>query len=349
MSFAPILSESLTSLTKSADEKFGSYVGMVDDYFDTISGGGLLGKITVVGGRSSSSTVDPALYKAIKSKKKIEKVHYVSPKYRQPSWFVTQIEDGEVAKLSNTDDRLLSKCPSEPKKSKSYKLTENHTMFDDYANAVAIDKMDHRHGGRSNFGNSEDDVSSEDPSSDELSSDEVAIFEPDEKKWNDIIDDQTLSDATDTVTKMFGEMDIKLVNYKTFTPVEFDKLGATNHRARLNATLEEMFDQPRDLQSVEHHKTNPSSPVAILMKDNEYVVLDGVHRIVASYLLGSPIKAALFRMTSPNSHGGEIPEINFTKLGSNDNEKVPPSFTIWDAVKSQDETTDIFNISSALK
>lgn len=119
------------------------------------------------------------------------------------------------------------------------------------------------------------------------------------KQWYNMLDNQTLKDATETAKNLYG---INITYYKSImlTPEQFDKLNVLNHRAQLNKSLEEIFpynDQPRgykDITSVKYHMTHKSYPVVLLFYQNQFIVLDGVHRIVAAYLTNSPIYAFIF-------------------------------------------------------
>jgi hypothetical protein len=88
----------------------------------------------------------------------------------------------------------------------------------------------------------------------------------------------------------------RLVNYTTHTPAEFDQLEITNHRARLNTNLTDMYDNDRDVESVKHSMHSDVSPIAILeITPSTYVVLDGAHRIAAAYLTNTAIIAANYK------------------------------------------------------
>jgi hypothetical protein len=132
------------------------------------------------------------------------------------------------------------------------------------------------------------------------------------------LSEQTWIDASMTAAKHFPINDtfidndtlidndhqsvLKIVNYMTFTRERFDELKVQNHRASLGRTLDEIFptnDRPRgqdDISSVEYHiKCDVITPI-VLLKNNikgcdNYVVLDGAHRIVAAYLTNRLIPA----------------------------------------------------------
>lgn len=61
-------------------------------------------------------------------------------------------------------------------------------------------------------------------------------------------------------------------------------------------------DSHYDRGSVEYHqqqiRQQNSPPIWILQKNNRYILLDGVHRIVASYLENVPVKTFIIKMYS---------------------------------------------------
>ncbi len=124
------------------------------------------------------------------------------------------------------------------------------------------------------------------------------------KKWHAQVDPATLTDALATARALgFGEL--REVGYRVYSPAEFERLGATNHRARLGSTLEEIFpehDRPRgdaDISAVKYHMSARSSPI-VLLEDSGVIVLDGVHRLVAAYLMGGPIRALVMQKKNPD-------------------------------------------------
>ncbi len=124
-------------------------------------------------------------------------------------------------------------------------------------------------------------------------------------RWATRIDAQTLKDAAGTALTHYNvTIGTRPTEYMTFTPQEFDAAQVQNHRARLGASLDEMFpihDRPRgnaDVDSVLYWQTHKASPVALLrLQDGQLVTLDGVHRVIAAYLTDSKIRAAIFNHT----------------------------------------------------
>lgn len=119
------------------------------------------------------------------------------------------------------------------------------------------------------------------------------------KSWAPTVDTQTWVDASATAESL-GLPPIRAVSYENFSPVEFSHLGASNHRARLGASLDEMFpltDRPRglaDIDSVKWHMQNTSSP-AVMFRGGDHgdIVLDGAHRIIAAFLTNSTVRVLI--------------------------------------------------------
>ena len=116
-----------------------------------------------------------------------------------------------------------------------------------------------------------------------------------------VVDNKTWIDAKQTAKNNYN-VDIQPLCYVQYTVDEFDNLRAENHRAVKNKSLEEIFppnDRPRgeaDIKSVKYHMSHKSHPIVLLKNDNippGYIVLDGVHRIVAAYLTNSNILALI--------------------------------------------------------
>jgi len=120
-------------------------------------------------------------------------------------------------------------------------------------------------------------------------------------KFTTELSTDTLRDAKETAS-LLGYNSIKYSHRQIFTPEEFDSLNCQNHRARLGATLADIFppeDCPRgpaDISSVEYHMTTMAaiSPVGMLLSPDGYIMLDGVHRLVAAYITSSPIHCHIY-------------------------------------------------------
>ena len=118
-----------------------------------------------------------------------------------------------------------------------------------------------------------------------------ALPQEKEIRWNKQI--KNTRDGFETIFTLFGNSSPRLDQCFTVTPKEFELLGVHNHRAQLKKTLLEMFpedDRPRgndDIESVLYHLTTKSKvdPVMIYKYRNELTVVDGVHRLIAAYLL----------------------------------------------------------------
>lgn len=118
--------------------------------------------------------------------------------------------------------------------------------------------------------------------------------------WKSQIDDE--QDGIETARNMFSfDPSVEIIggDYKTVDKTEFDRLNVQNHRADVNATtIDEIFppeDRPRgeaDISSIKYfmESGNDVDPIMVLKYDNELYVIDGVHRLVAAYLLNCPIK-----------------------------------------------------------
>lgn len=124
------------------------------------------------------------------------------------------------------------------------------------------------------------------------------ITQPTEK-WYKFADTQSLRDATETARTVYG-VKIKQSEYTQFTIDEFENLHAENHRAVRGKSLVEIFpanDRPRgqqDIDSVKYHISHQSHPIILLKMDNSrWIVLDGVHRIIAAYIGGYNIRALI--------------------------------------------------------
>ena len=112
--------------------------------------------------------------------------------------------------------------------------------------------------------------------------------------WRQAITDE--GDGRETARSQYG-IEIKPVSRHVVSVSEFDSLGVGNHRAQVGKTLDDIFppeDRPRgdaDTSAVTHFMTARAevNPVMVLSRDGQLTVLDGVHRLVAAYLLGSPI------------------------------------------------------------
>jgi hypothetical protein len=115
----------------------------------------------------------------------------------------------------------------------------------------------------------------------------------DQMKFRSTIDKQTEHDAKQTAKTHYG-VNVRLHKYATYTPQEFDNLHVENHRAQLNATLEQMYELDNDQLSVKYAMAHIVSPVAVLNNGDSLAVLDGAHRIAAAYLTDTPIRAAIF-------------------------------------------------------
>jgi len=112
---------------------------------------------------------------------------------------------------------------------------------------------------------------------------------------------KTMDATIKTAYALFKIKKLKYVETGFISPQSFDKLNVHNHRARLGATLEEIFpknDRPRgkeDIDSVNYFLNGGlAEPVSILFYQNQFYKLDGVHRVIASYLLNSNIKYSLY-------------------------------------------------------
>jgi hypothetical protein len=113
---------------------------------------------------------------------------------------------------------------------------------------------------------------------------------------------QTISAALGTAQTMFPEIkDIRLIDTYISSPLGFDNLRVENHRAVLGQSLDDTFpisDRPRgidDINSVNYFLNGGGAePITVLIYKHRLTKLDGVHRLVASYILNSPIKWSLY-------------------------------------------------------
>lgn len=121
--------------------------------------------------------------------------------------------------------------------------------------------------------------------------------------WHDSVDAQTVIDAR-VLAAQYGLGPLSARGYRWFSPSTFDEFGATNHRAQIGATLDEMYpdhDSKCEYRayshhdSVEWHTRNASAPVIVWCDqlDERRCVLDGAHRIAAAYLTHSHIRALI--------------------------------------------------------
>lgn len=130
--------------------------------------------------------------------------------------------------------------------------------------------------------------------------------------WKDEIVDE--NHGIETALSMFC-VEIEPHEYNTVSPEEFDSMNVCNHRAKLGATLDEIFpveDRPRgaeDIASVEYFLGCDAAvdPIMVLDYDNDLFVVDGVHRLVAAYILGSPIRYRRYTMSKEFAKSLEYP------------------------------------------
>lgn len=112
--------------------------------------------------------------------------------------------------------------------------------------------------------------------------------------WKDMVENP--GDGIETAQSLFGKS-IKQTSCNIVSSSEFDSMGVLNHRAKLNASLNDMFpedDRPRgdaDISAVNFFTTTrePIDPIMVLNHNDKLYVLDGVHRLIAAYLTDSPI------------------------------------------------------------
>ena len=115
---------------------------------------------------------------------------------------------------------------------------------------------------------------------------------------------QTYIDAVSVFQRIFKtQKKPKLARYETFTIDDFELLGIKNHRANKSHKKPEdaypVNNRPRgqnDIDSVNYaiQTTEQIDPIALFKTKNKTFLLDGAHRIVAAYLTGSNIHAAIF-------------------------------------------------------
>ncbi len=129
-------------------------------------------------------------------------------------------------------------------------------------------------------------------------------------KWSEDLDEQA---GRETAKTMF-DVEICFVKTVVINKQEFNDLGVQNHRARLDASLDEIFppdDRPRgtDDETVRYFMETDKElpPIMILNIDNKLYMLDGVHRLVAAYLTNSPIKYCEYEVC--NVIGGKYSSI----------------------------------------
>jgi hypothetical protein len=121
--------------------------------------------------------------------------------------------------------------------------------------------------------------------------------------------------ARQGIIKTFDSL--KYIASTLVTPQEFNDLDISNHRATLDLTkvkgsVDELMeyvekntfpieDRPRgdkDLSSIRYFlEGGLAEPISLLLYEGKLIKLDGVHRAIASYLLGSSILCDIFETT----------------------------------------------------
>ena len=131
------------------------------------------------------------------------------------------------------------------------------------------------------------------------------------KVWYDSPDAQTIGDATATAASMGlvpQGASVLTTGSGWFTAREFERLGVENHRARVGASLSEMYPDhagpshgndragSTHFDSIFWHMRHASAPVVVWKGQSthnnpaRHVVLDGAHRLAAAFLMGSSIR-----------------------------------------------------------
>lgn len=111
-------------------------------------------------------------------------------------------------------------------------------------------------------------------------------------------------DGRETARNMF-DVEIRLVEYGSVDKFGFDKMKVNNHRVTLFVeNAEQIFpknNRPRgdnDIKSIEYHMNTKAyvDPIMILNYQGKLYVLDGVHRLVAAYIVNSNIRYSIWEV-----------------------------------------------------
>jgi len=113
-----------------------------------------------------------------------------------------------------------------------------------------------------------------------------------------------MNDGIETARNMFGA-EIQFTRAISVSAADFDAMCVQNHRAKLGASLDEIFpisDRPRgadDIKSVWYFIEKMRAgddyvPIMLLEYADRYYVIDGVHRIVAAYLTNTTINCQIY-------------------------------------------------------
>lgn len=131
--------------------------------------------------------------------------------------------------------------------------------------------------------------------------------------WLNVIDINTFNDAYLTFVNNYKKVKLDLFydgvlngEYKFISLNKFKSMKVENFnydRLQYN-NINDMYpknDRPRginDVKSLKYHITtkNSISPVVIIYYKNKYILLDGVHRILASRILNEKIKILLIKL-----------------------------------------------------
>lgn len=163
-------------------------------------------------------------------------------------------------------------------------------------------------------------------------------YNPQDNSWFPEINDQTLHDAQETAKTMLGIPKIIPIGYKCYTVQEFEQLQVKNHPARLNTPLDKLYTDYKDIQTVNYYTTNKRYPAVILSTPTQYIVLDGAHRITASYITNTPICALIVSTpTNQSTKQGSYESITTAPNNTNNN------FVKIDISKDLERFEEVYN------
>ncbi len=119
--------------------------------------------------------------------------------------------------------------------------------------------------------------------------------------WAPFIDENTLHDGSETARKLFGAS-VKPKSRGHCNKYEFELMNVQNHRANIGAkSIDDMFpvdQRPRgdsDVTAVKYFmEAGAASPIMLVDHCGELIVVDGVHRLCAAYLLNSDISYEIY-------------------------------------------------------
>ena len=128
--------------------------------------------------------------------------------------------------------------------------------------------------------------------------------------WSNNIDISTFNNAYETYKKHFKNKYSKTLSfmnfykqtltakYKYYTIKELKNMDIKNlNYDRLKKDINETYkDEPRgkdDIKSIKYSINNIVSPICIMKINSQYILLDGMHRIVASNILDSKVCVCL--------------------------------------------------------